>query len=91
MRDDETRAWAEWVERTEREARERGGEGGGSKGWTPPPHPPRPRKQLGGRDLGPYFSDMDLEELQVHQHSSSHHHAFNCATGEGLLRNNPNS
>ena len=66
----ETRAWAEWVERTERElareAGERDGEGGGGEGWTPhPPVHPIPDNDWVGETWGLYFSDMDLEELQV--------------------------
>ena len=70
----ESRMWADWVEKTQKEiskeAEEReGGEGGGREVegvWTP--HPPVnliPDNDWVGETWGVYFSDYDVDELQV--------------------------
>ena len=64
--------WADWVEKTQKEiskeAGERDGEGGGfvEGVWTP--HPPVnliPDNDWVGETWGVYFSDFDVDELQV--------------------------
>ena len=67
----ETRMWADWVEKTQKEiskdAEEREGGGVFVEGvWTP--HPPVnliPDNDWVGETWGVYFSDYDVDELQV--------------------------
>ena len=69
----ETRMWADWVEKTQKEISKEAGErdGGGGGGivegvWKP--HPPVnliPDNDWVGETWGVYFSDYDVDELQV--------------------------
>ena len=71
----ESRMWADWVEKTQKEiSKEAGGEREGGEGggrevegvWTP--HPPVnliPDNDWVGETWGVYFSDFDVEEIQV--------------------------
>ena len=67
----ETRMWADWVEKTQKEISKEAGEreGGGvlvEGVWTP--HPPVnliPDNDWVGETWGVYFSDFDVDELQV--------------------------
>ena len=69
----ETRMWADWVEKTQKEISKEAGEREGGEGdgfvegvWTP--HPPVnliPDNDWVGETWGVYFSDFDVDELQV--------------------------
>ena len=70
----ESRMWADWVQKTQAEiSKEAGGERDGGEGsgfvggvWTP--HPPVsliPDNDWVGETWGVYFSDFDVDELQV--------------------------
>ena len=69
----ETRMWADWVEKTQKEISKEAGERDGGEGggfvegvWTP--HPPVnliPDNDWVGETWGVYFSDFDVDELQV--------------------------
>ena len=68
----ESRMWADWVEKTQAEISKEAGERDGSEGvveggvWTP--HPPVnliPDNDWVGETWGVYFSDFDVDQLQV--------------------------
>jgi hypothetical protein len=66
----QVRQWAAWVERTEQElaleAGGRAGREGGAEPWVPhPPVLPIPDNDWVGETWGLYFSDIDLDEIQV--------------------------